>query len=277
MALNQERKPGHMRSFDTLGKKKAVIGMVHLLPLPGTPFYQEGTMALALERAVADATALYQGGADGCLIQTVDRVYPAADEADYARVAAMATIAKAVADATGPEFQIGIQIMLNALKASVAVAKVCDGSFVRCTALVGATVTAAGMVEANPHALLTYRTQIGAQPIKLIAEVNSRHFRWLGDRPTADIARMAARVGADAVEVAHADEATNARLVRDIKQAMPQLPVILGGHTTHENVARRLAEADGVFVGACLKADRGDGRVDVERVRAYVKIVATLG
>jgi uncharacterized protein len=58
---------------------------------------------------------------------------------------------------------------------------------------------------------------------------------------------------------------------------MPQLPVILGGHTTHENVARRLAEADGVFVGACLKADRWDGRVDVERVRAYVKIVASLG
>jgi predicted TIM-barrel enzyme len=122
----------------------------------------------------------------------------------------MAMIAKAVADATGPEFQIGVQIMLNALKASVAVAKVCGGSFVRCTALVGATVTAAGMGEANPHDLLTYRAQIGAQPIKLIAEVNSRHFHWMGDRPTAEIARMAARVGADAVEVAHADEAINA-------------------------------------------------------------------
>lgn len=266
-----------MRNFDTLGKKKVVIGMVHLLPLPGTPFYQEGTMELALENAVADATALYHGGADGCLIQTVDRVYPAADEADYARVAAMAIIVKAVADATGPEFQIGVQIMLNALKASVAVAKVCDGSFLRCTALVGATVTAAGMVEANPHDFLTYRAQIGAQQIKLIAEVNSRHFRWLGDMPTADIARMAARVGAAAAEVAHPDEATNTRLVRDIKQAMPHLPVVLGGYTTHGNVARRLAEADGVFVGSCLKADRRDGRVDVERVRAYVDIVASLG
>jgi membrane complex biogenesis BtpA family protein len=266
-----------MRTFDTLGKKKVVIGMVHLLPLPGTPFYQEGTMEQILPDAVADATALYQGGADGCLIQTVDRVYPAADAADYARVAAMATIVKAVADATGPEFQIGVQIMLNALKASVAVAKVCGGSFLRCTALVGATVSAAGMVEANPHDFLTYRAQIGAQRIKLIAEVNSRHFRWLGDTSTADIARMAARVGAAAVEVAHADEETNGRLVREIKQAMPHLPVILGGHTTHENVARRLAEADGAFVGACLKDERWDGRVDVERVRAYVDIVASLG
>jgi predicted TIM-barrel enzyme len=71
-----------MRTFDTLGKKKVVIGMVHLLPLPGTPFYQEGTMEQTLDNAVVDAMALYQGGADGCLIQTVDRVYPAADEAD---------------------------------------------------------------------------------------------------------------------------------------------------------------------------------------------------
>jgi membrane complex biogenesis BtpA family protein len=244
------RDSGIMRSFDMLGKKKVVIGMVHLLPLPGTPFYQEGSMEQTLQNAVADATALYDGGADGCLIQTVDRVYPAADEADYARVAAMATITKAVADATGPGFQIGVQIMVNALKASVAVAKVCDGSFLRCTALVGATVSAAGMIEANPHDFLTYRARIGAQQVKLIAEVNSRHFRWLGDMSTADIARMAARTGADAVEVAHADEQINARLVREIKQAMPHLPVILGGHTTHDNVVRRMAEAVGVLVGA---------------------------
>lgn len=265
-----------MRTFDTLGLKKVVIGMVHLLPLPGTPFYQEGTMEQTLEKAVADATALYHGGADGCLVQTVDRVYPAGDEADYARVAAIATIVKAVSDATGPEFQVGVQIMVNALKASAAVAKVCGGSFLRCTALVGATLSAAGMVEAHAHDFLTYRARIGAQQIKLIAEVNSMHFRWLGEKPTADVARMAARAGAAAVEVAHVDEATNARLVRDIKQAMPHLPVILGGHTTHDNVARRLAEADGVFVGSCLKADRWDGRVDVERVRAYVNIVAGL-
>jgi membrane complex biogenesis BtpA family protein len=265
-----------MRIFDTLGKKKVVIGMVHLLPLPGTPFYQEGSLDQTLEKAVADATALRNGGADGCLIQTVDRVYPAGDEADYARVAAMAAVTRAVAMATGPEFHVGVQIMVNALKASVAVAKVCGGSFIRCTALVGATVGASGMVEANPHDFLTYRARIGAQSIALIAEVNSRHFHWLGEQSTADIARMAARVGAEAVEVSHPDEATNAQLVREIKQAMPHLPVILGGYTTHGNVARRLADADGAFVGACLKTDRWDGRVDIDRVRAYVDAVSKL-
>src|SRR2546422_1596827 len=144
------RKHSNMRTIDSLGKKKVVIGMVHLLPLPGTPFYQEGTMEQTLEKAVADATALYHGGADGCLIQTVDRVYPAADEADYARVAAMAAVTKAVADATGPEFHIGVQIMVNALKASVAVAKVCGGAFFSCTSPAWGTAGASRVGEAHP-------------------------------------------------------------------------------------------------------------------------------
>jgi membrane complex biogenesis BtpA family protein len=265
-----------MRNFETLGKKKVVIGMVHLLPLPGTPFHEDGNMEQALDKAVLDATALYQGGADGCLIQTVDRVYSPKDEADYARVAAMAAIVKAVSDATGPEFQIGVQIMVNALKASLAVAKVCGGSFLRCTALVGATLSAAGMIEANPHDFLTYRNSIAAQDIRLIAEVHSRHFTWLGERPPAEIARMAMRAGAHAVEVAHPDEDANSRLVRDIKQVMPDLPVILGGYTNHANVARRLADADGAFVGACLQSKGWGQHIDIDRVHEYVEIVDKL-
>ena len=40
----------HMRVFETLGKRKAVLGMVHLPPLPGTPFYEEGSFARTLAR-----------------------------------------------------------------------------------------------------------------------------------------------------------------------------------------------------------------------------------
>jgi membrane complex biogenesis BtpA family protein len=267
-----------MRRFDNLGKKKVIIGMIHLLPLPGTPFFQEGNMEASLDKAVADARALYEGGADGCLIQTVDRIYPPGEDDDYARVAAVAAITKSVADATGPEFQIGVQIMVNALKASLAVVKVCGGSFIRCTALVGATLTPSGMVEAKPLDFLNYRTHLGAGHIDLIAEVQSRHFSWMGgERSVAEVARLASRAGATAVEVSHMDEDTNAKLVREIKQAMPDMPVILGGYTNHENAARRLAEADGAFVGACLQTDGWGSHVDIERVREYVGIVSRLG
>ena len=265
-----------MRSFDALGRKKVVIGLVHLLPLPGTPFFEPGNTERALDKAVRDAIALWQGGADGCLIQTVDRVYSTGDEADYARVAAVAAITRAVADATPAAFQIGVQIMINALKASAAVATVCGGSFLRCTALVGATLTPSGVVEASPLEFLTYRARIGGNRLKLIAEVESMHFHWMGGRPVPDVARTASRMGADAVEVADPDEDVSNRLVRDIKRAHPNLPVILGGHTNHENAARRLAEADGAFVGSCLKSGAWDSDIDAERVRDYVEIVAGL-
>jgi uncharacterized protein len=266
-----------MRVFDQLGRKKVVLGMIHLGTMPGTPFYEEGSYEATLERALADALALYEGGADGCLVQTVDRVYLKEDDTDPARVAGVANIVRAIDKATGPEFQIGVQIMRNALKASLAVAKVCNGSYLRCGALVGATLTASGMVEANPHDVMQYRVTIGARHVKMIAEIESMHFQWFGGKPTAEVARAAKYVGADAVSLGSPDEDETLRMIRDVKRAVPGMPVVLAGYTNHANAARMLAEADGAFVGTCLERDGWGGAIDIERVREYVAIVRELG
>jgi predicted TIM-barrel enzyme len=189
----------------------------------------------------------------------------------------MAKIVHEVAKATRPEFQIGVHFMFNGLKPSIAVAKVCGGSFIRCTVLVGATQTALGTVVANPHDFMTYRAQIGAKNIKLIAEVDGMHYRAIGDRPATETAMVAKFVGAHAVEIAHQDEDTNNRVAQEIKRAIPDLPVILGGHTNHENAARRLAFADGAFVGTCLEEKgKWGSSIDIERVKEYVGIVSAL-
>jgi membrane complex biogenesis BtpA family protein len=253
-----------------------VLGLVHLKPLPGTPYFEEGFLEEALDKALRDSTALSKGGADGCLIQTVDRVYPVDDQVDYARLSAMAMIVHEVSKATPTDFQIGVQIMANALKSSLAIAKFCGGSYLRCMALVGETQTSWGLVRAVPHDFLQYRSRIRAKGIKLIAEVDGRHFHWRGGKPTAEIAGMAYRIGADAVEVAHPDEEINARKVHEIKTAYPDLPVILGGYTNHENVLCRMEEADGAFVGGCLEEGGRGGYVDIERVKEYVGLVSSL-
>ncbi|MBC7097618.1 hypothetical protein H5T52_00605 [Candidatus Bipolaricaulota bacterium] len=43
--------------------KKLVVGMVHLLPLPGSPRF-EGHLDRVVERALEDALALAEGGVD---------------------------------------------------------------------------------------------------------------------------------------------------------------------------------------------------------------------
>lgn len=265
-----------MRIFEQLGRKKVVLGMIHLGAMPGTPFYEEGSYEAAFEKALADARALYEGGADGCLVQTVDRVYLPTDESDPARVAGVANIVRAIDKATGPQFQVGVQIMRNALKASLAVAKVCNGSYLRCGALVGATLTPHGMVEANPYEVMQYRNTIGARHVRMIAEIDSMHFQWFGGKPVAEVARYAKTAGADAVSLGSPDEDTTFQMIEDVRRALPGLPVILAGYTNHANAARMLAAADGAFVGTCLERDGWGGSIDIDRVREYVSIVAGL-
>ena len=72
------------------------------------------------------------------------------------------------------------------------------------------------------------------------------------------------------------DEEANQKQVHDIKAAFPELPVILGGHTNHENVARRLSKADGAFVGSAFEPSGWGGPIDPQRVREYMEIVRSL-
>ncbi len=265
-----------MRRFDTLGKEKAVIGMVHLGPLPGTPFYEPDSLGRELERAVSSAQALHAGGATGCLVQTIDRVYPTGDEADPARVAAVANIVHEIARATGPDFQIGVQILRNAIQASLAVAVVSGGSFLRCAALVGATMTSDGIVEGRPLAVAQTRRRLDAMAIKLIAEIHSMHFKALDNSPIAEMARAAVRAGANAVSLGDPDEAITLALIEEVRGAVPGTPVFLAGYTNHANAARLLAHADGAFVGTCLEKDGWGSAIDEAKVRAYVDVVRGL-
>ena len=265
-----------MRVFDTLGRKKVVLGMVHLGALPGTPFGAAGSYEAVRAKAIADALALEAGGADGCVVQNAgDRVF-AIEQAEPTIVVAMTDIVRAIADATGPAFQIGVQILRNDLKSALAIAHICGGSFLRCGALVGATVTASGIMQGQPYEFQAYRARIGAQGIALIAEIHSMHFEWLGGRPIGEVARAARAAGADAVGLCDSDEAVALRLIQEVRAAAPDLPIIIGGYTTHENAGRLLADADGAIVGTAFERGGRGGAVQVDAVREYVEIVARL-
>lgn len=266
------------RTFHDLGKRKVVLGMIHLQPLPGTPFHEEGSLDVIVTTAVQSARALDKGGADGCLVQTVDRTYHVRDVSDPARTASMTLIVRSIVEATSDEFQVGVQLMPNAIRASLAAAKVGGGSFIRAGAIVGRTLSPHGMIEADPHRVMEYRDKIRAWDIKIVADVDSMQFKWLGSRrSTAEIARNARQVGADAVALGHPDEAATLDMIDSVRKTSPDVPIILAGHTNHENAARLLAEADGAFVGTCLEAGRWGGRIDAERVAAYMEIVRGLG
>ncbi len=262
--------------IDFSSGRKYIIGLVHLLPLPGTPFYKADSLDDNIQKAVSDACALARGGADGCLIQTVDRVYSNQDDTDYARVAAITLIVRAVRQAVPEGFLVGVQLMWNCITPSLAVAKVCGADFVRCTALVGTSDSPYGTVEANPLKVQAYRRQLDAQDITLIAEIQGYHFQGDLDDPIKALcsrAYFAKYAGADAVEIVDKDEAKNNQMAKAIKGM--NIPVVLGGGTNAENVTRRMADADMALVGSCFEKKGWGGAVDEDAVRAYIESFRT--
>jgi membrane complex biogenesis BtpA family protein len=265
-----------MLGLEPLGNKKLIIGMVHLGPMPGTPFYKKGSYEGVFEKALQDAKNLHDGGAHGCLAQTVDGVYPTEDHSDPARVVGVANIVRAIVQETDPDFLVGVQIMRNAITASLAVAKICGGSFVRCGVFVGATITGDGIVNANPHAVQTYRAHIDAMDIALIAEIDSMHFKWMGGQSTASVAVSAQYARADALSLGDPDPEITLGKIREVRKSTPQLPIMLCGYTNRKNAKRLLSEADGAFVGTAFEKGEWGGSIDVNAVRNFMEIVTSI-
>lgn len=278
--------PGILRINDGLDNmftqlkpgKKLIIGCIHLLPMPNTPYYKEGDYDRPIEKALKDAEALIKGGADGCIIQTVDGIFPATDDTDYVRVACTAVVGNEVRRMAGPDFKVGVQIMWNCITPSLAAAKACHADFTRCTALTGTTQSAFGTITAEPLKVQNYRVHIGAQNVAMIAEIAGYHFLSEGGYDKKKLlghAKDALTVGANAIEVFHSDEELNERMVLDLKEAY-NVPVVLGGGTNIENAARRLKYADCAIVGTCFEKGNWGGPVQWDAVRDYVAGVRSI-
>jgi len=264
--------------FKNLNNKKVIIGLVHLLPMPGTPQYTEGNLDIMTKKAIEDCLTLKENGADGGLLQTVDNVYPVGDDSDYARVAALAMIAARVRDAVGPDFKLGVQLMWNCITPSLAVAKATGADFIRCTALVGSTPSPfGGTINADPLKVMDYRRKIDAGNVAILAEISGYHFTGeYNAKNIQNLAGMVMRVGGDAVEVVSRDFDMNERLVKDIKALNPSIPVILGGGTDVENCKARLRYADGALVGTAFEGGKWGGPIIGSIVAEYMRKVREL-
>jgi len=264
--------------FNNLNGKKLIIGLIHLLPMPGTPNYKDGNMEKMLKKAVQDARTLKANGADGCLIQPGNSIYPCTDDTDYIRVACLAAAISLVRAEVGPDFLIGGMLMVNCTTPSLAACKAAGADFTRVAALARNTESPWGTVIAQPLKVADYRNKIEANNIAMIAEVSSYHHKHSEFDPAAirQQVRSSLSLGANAVEIMDPDFEHNERLVKLIKEMNPDIPVVLGGGTNVENCKDRLRYADVALVGTCFEGGKWGGPVIGEIVAEYVRKVREL-
>jgi len=248
-----------------------LLGVVHLLPLPGSPGYG-GRMAPVLEAALRDASALLTGGMDGYVVENFGDVPFFGDQVPPETIAALACVLGRV---PRDGALIGVNVLRNDARAALGLAAAFELDFIRVNVHVGAAVTDQGLLQGRAADTLRLRKALGAE-VAILADVDVKHAAPLGPpRPLGELAQEAASRGlADGLIVSGSGTGAPTALadLRAARAAAPQTPVFVGSGLTVATAAEALAIADGAIVGTALKVD-GDVRapVDPATVRALVR------
>src|SRR5437764_8017935 len=129
-------------------RRPAIVGMVHLLPLPGSPRWA-GSLEEVLRRAVEDARALAEGGVDGVMVENFGDTpfYP--EQVPPETVAAMTRAARAVVEAVG--VPVGVNVLRNDAAAALGIAVAVGARFIRVNVHTGAMWTDQGLLQGRAH------------------------------------------------------------------------------------------------------------------------------
>lgn len=248
--------------------RRALIGMLHLPALPGSPAAVRGDdLDRLVEQVVAEAELYRAAGFTGLMIENMhDRPY-LKGAVGPETVAAMTVFGRAVRQAVA--LPLGVQVLAGANREALAVALACGAEFVRVEGFVFAHVADEGLIESDAGSLLRYRAAIGAAHVRIVADIKKKHssHALTADVDIAETARAAEFALADGLIVTGAATGRQASPA-DVAEAAAAvaLPVLVGSGVSAENIGRYPA-ASGFIVGSAVKR-AGDWRAPLDPARA---------
>ena len=270
-----------LQSLEELfGVDKPIIGMVHLMPLPGSPAYEGWSMDKIIEEALKDARALVEGGVDGIIVENMWDLpyYSGAQRIPPEEIAAHAVAAREVIKEVN--VPAGITVIHNGGRVALGIAKAAGAKFIRVCLYTGAAVWDTGEFDhGNAADLMRLRKLLHAWDIKFFADIVKKHSVVF---PGIDIETHATWTDfymADALIVTGTmtgSPPTKEDVLR-AKMAAPNRPVIIGSGLNPDNARELLSVADGAIVGTYFKV-KGitQNPVDPQRVRKLMNIVREL-
>lgn len=249
-----------------------LIGVVHLLPLPGSPGYAR--LATVRKRAVDDARAYALGGADAVIIENFGDAPFLKGSLPAETVAAFALCAHAVSEAI--DLPLGINALRNDARAALGIAGAVGATFIRVNVHAGVVATDQGLIEGQAADTVRLRGALNLAT-RIAADVFVKHGRTLHADTIGPAAKdLVGRAGADAVIVTGPATGSAAALeeVAEVRAAIGRTPLLVGSGVTEKNAAELMAIADGLIVGTSLKrGGRTAAAVDPKRVERLARLI----
>ena len=244
-----------------------VVGMVHLLPLPGSPGFN-GSMDEIIKTAVSDASDLAEAGFPALMIENFGDVPFLADGVPAETISAMTVSVTEVSDATGLPF--GVNVLRNDAVSALGIAAATGAAFIRVNVLTGIMYTDQGPIVGQAGAVLRKRSQL-APGVEIWADVMVKHAAAPAEIDASQAAADTVERGrADAVIVSGSGTGAEPDMheATVVRAAVPtETRVVIGSGANVDNLSRLTGTADSVIVGSSIKVD-GDARNRVEPRRA---------
>ena len=253
---------------------KPALAMVQLRPLPGSYRYRGEPLAEIIDAVLDEAAILADSGFDGLQLQNMGD-NPSTRRVGPETVAYMTAAALAVRQAF-PDQSLSVLVNWDA-EAAIAVADAAGADFVRIEhTFTGVAVTSWGLSEACCHEATRFHRKIGAR-MPIFADVYEPHAVPLGAKPIDKAAWEAVHEGgADGLFLTGSDFAQSLEWLRIARQAVPNVPLFLGGGATAANVGEALTNADGVVVATWIKGGDMRNPVDPALAREFMDAVGAM-
>lgn len=254
-----------------------LVGMVHLLPLPGAPRFT-GSIDEVVATAAADARILVDAGFPALIVENFG---DAPFYADSVPPETIATMTRAVHEVAGLGVPVGVNVLRNDARAALGIAAATGSRFIRVNVLTGLMYTDQGPIVGKAAELQRARATL-APDVEIWADVMVKHAT---PPPGTDISQAAVdtveRGLADAVIVSGPGTGTalNVEEALLVRQAVaPRTRIVAGSGVDSGNIDQVLSAVDSIIVGSSIKVGQSpDNRPDPLRVKAFVEVAAERG
>lgn len=254
------------------GKSCALIGAVHLPPLPGAAGYG-GSMAEIAETALFDAGKYKECGFDALIIENTHDIPYLKGFVYPETVAAMTVISNVLKNETG--LPVGVQVLAGANTEALAIAVATGLDFIRVEGFVFAHIGDEGIHQSSAAELIRKRFDLSASKVKIIADVKKKHSSHAitDDVSLGETAEAAQLFKADGIVVSgtKTGAAPNVEEVQEVREKV-HIPVILGSGVNPQNIRLFRDYCDALIIGTYAKADGNwEKTVDPERCQQLLE------
>ena len=260
---------------DLFGERKPLIGVLHLLPLPGAPLY-DGAMQKVYDHALAELDVFKRHHLDSVIVENFRDMPYFPGRVPPETVAAMAAVSREVVRAA--DMPVGINVLRSDGAAAIAVATAAGAHYVRINVHMGAVVADQGIVEGSSQYSLRLRSALSSRAL-IFADVGVKHAAPIAGRSLDIETRDLTERGlADAIIVTGDRTGVEASVTDvDVVRRSTALPLLVGSGATPENIEEMLPKVNGLIVGSYFKKDgAGHNLVDESRVERFVRRFAEL-